>query len=79
MPIISVKDNQYNRWKRNKKIKERKKEPVERKLMPIISVKDNQYNRWKRNTKIKKKKKRTSGKEALVKGWEMNDFIECLS
>ena len=26
-----------------------------------------------------KKKKRTSGAEAIVKGWEINGFVECLS
>ena len=27
----------------------------------------------------KKRKKRTRGTEAIVKGWEMNDFVERLS
>ena len=44
--------------------------------MPIISAKDHENNRWKRNTK---KKKRTRGTEAIAKGWEINDFVECLS
>ena len=39
----------------------------------LVSVKDNENNRWKR----KAKKKR--GKEAIAKGWEINDFVERLS
>ena len=45
--------------------------------MPIISVKDNKNNRWKGNTKTNKQK-RTRGMEAVVKGWERNDFVERL-
>ena len=44
--------------------------------MPIISVKDDKNNRWKRNARTKK---RTRGKETIVKGWEINDFVERLS
>ena len=46
--------------------------------MPIIGVRDNKNNRWKRNAKKNKKKqrqKRTKGTEAIVKGWELNDFV----
>ena len=40
-----------------------------------ISVRDNKNNRWKRNARKKKKKtKEQGGTEAIVKGWELNDF-----
>ena len=42
--------------------------------MPIISIKSNENNRWRRNAK-----KRTRGMEAIAKGWEINDFLKCLS
>ena len=49
--------------------------------MPIISVRDNENNRCKRNKKNKTKKKRKTKTEktkrvteAIVKGWELNDF-----
>ena len=45
--------------------------------MPIISVIDNENNRWKRNTK--KEKERKIGTDAMVKEWELNDFVVCLS
>ena len=41
--------------------------------MLISSVRGNKNNRWKRNTKTKKRKK-NMGKEAIAKGWEINDF-----
>ena len=49
--------------------------------MLIISVKDNKNSRWKRDAKakFKKQKKRTRGTEAIVRGWEINDFVEHLS
>ena len=48
--------------------------------MPIINLKDNENNRWKFcKEKKKKRKKRTRGMEAIVKGWEINDFVERLS
>ena len=61
--------------------------------MPIISVRDNENSRWKRNTKkqnkaktkkktIRKKtaeKNKEGGLEAVVKEWELNDFIVHLS
>ena len=53
--------------------------------MPIISVKDNENNRWKRNAKKKKKKEKERKEqgggrgwgrtEAIVKDWELNDFV----
>ena len=53
--------------------------------MPIISVRDNE-NRLKRNEKKKKKKKKkkqrqkkTRGIKAIVKGWELSDFVLRLS
>ena len=41
---------------------------------------DNEYNRWKRSTEKKKKKKKKDRTEqgrteAIVKGWELNDFV----
>ena len=45
--------------------------------MPIISGRDDEGIRWKRNakkTKNKQRRKRTKGTEAVVKGWELNDF-----
>ena len=53
--------------------------------MLIISVRDNEYNnRWKTNakkkkTKTKKDRKEQWGTEAIVKEWELNDFIGQLS
>ena len=54
--------------------------------MPIVSVWNNENNKWKRNAgkkpenKTKKKtKKRTRGTKAIVKGWELNDFVVRLS
>ena len=59
--------------------------------MLIISIRDNENNRWKRNAKAKKQKKKTTatkkkqrqkrtwGAEAIVKGWELNDFPVQLS
>ena len=45
--------------------------------MPIISVRDNENNRWNRNSKkqTKTEKKGGEGTEAIVKEWEINDFI----
>ena len=50
--------------------------------MQIISVRDNENNLWKRNAKKPPKikiKKKTRGTEATVKGWELKDFVVCLS
>ena len=60
--------------------------------MPIISIKDNENSRWKRKAKTKQQKKQKNnskksnkdrkeqgGTEAMVKGWELNDFILHLS
>ena len=53
--------------------------------MSIISVSDNENNRWKRNinkqtNKNKNKDKKEPGEiKALVKGWELNDFVVHLS
>ena len=49
--------------------------------MPIISVRDNENNRWKRNAKINRDKggRTGGGTEAIVKGWELNDFVVHLS
>ena len=42
--------------------------------MLIISVRDHENNGWKRNA-TKKRQKRTRGTKAIVKGWELNDFV----
>ena len=47
--------------------------------MLVISVRDNENNRWKSNAKKQKNKKKKTVKnkgetEAIVKGWELNDF-----
>ena len=53
--------------------------------MPIIRVKDNENNRWKRNAKTKNKTKKIKTEsnkgemEAIVKGWELNEFLVHLS
>ena len=48
--------------------------------MSIISVEYNENDRWKRNAKKKKTNKdRKERGEALVKGWELNDFVVRLS
>ena len=47
--------------------------------MPIISARDNENNRWKRNGKKKRIKNKGRGKEAIVKGWELNDSVVHLS
>ena len=52
--------------------------------MLIISIRDNENSRWKRNTKKQQKKNRQKqkgarGTEAIVKGWELNDFVGHLS
>ena len=49
-----------------------------------VSVRDNENNRWKRNAKTSTatattKNKDRNGAEALVKGWELNDFVVRLS
>ena len=55
--------------------------------MSLSSVRDSENNRWKRDTKKKTEKnkqrqKRTrwwGGAEAIVGGWEQNDFVVHLS
>ena len=48
--------------------------------MSIISARDNENNRWKRNsTKKNKDRKEQGGTEAMMKGWELNDFVVHLS
>ena len=50
--------------------------------MSIISIRDNKNSRWKRKAKNNKKKqrqKKARGAEAIVKGWELNDFAANLS
>ena len=50
--------------------------------MPIVSARD---NRWKRNAKkvtnkqTNKDKQEQETPEAIVKGWELNDFVVHLS
>ena len=43
--------------------------------MSIIIVRDNENNRWKRNTKKKQRQKITRETKAIVKEWELNDFV----
>ena len=49
--------------------------------MPIISIKDNENSRWKRNSKknptknTNKDRKEQGGTKAIVKVWELNDFV----
>ena len=57
--------------------------------MPIISVRDNENSRWKTNAKnndnennnkeTNKDRKEQGGTEAIMKGSELNDFVEHLS
>ena len=59
--------------------------------MLIISVGDNENNGWKRSAKTKnktkkrqnnnnnKKTKEQGGTKAIVKGWDLNDFVVELS
>ena len=54
--------------------------------MPLISVRDNENNKGNRNAKKKqqqqKKQRKTEknkGEKAIVKGWELNDFVVHLS
>ena len=42
-------------------------------IMKIIDERETQKR--KNNKKIKQKQKRTRGKEAIVKEWELNDFV----
>ena len=51
--------------------------------MLIISARDNENNRWKRNAQKQqqqqqqnnKERKEQGGIEAIVNGWELNDFV----
>ena len=43
--------------------------------MLIINVRDDENNRWKRNAERKQRHKRTRGTKAIMKGWELNDFV----
>ena len=47
--------------------------------MPIIKVRDNENNRWNRNgkkiTKNKADRKEQRVTQAIVKGWELIDFV----
>ena len=56
--------------------------------MPTVSVRDKENNRWKRNAKkdnkqtnkqTNKDKQKQERTEAIVKGWEINDFAVHLS
>ena len=48
--------------------------------MPIISAWDNEINGWKRNATKKTKTERNKGvTQAIVKVWDLNDFVVCLS
>ena len=48
--------------------------------MRIISVRDNGNNRWKRNAKKKKKQRKKQGStKAIMKRWELIDFVMYLT
>ena len=50
--------------------------------MAIISIRGNENNRWKRNTHTNKKskdRKEQGETEAIVEGWELNDFVVHIS
>ena len=51
--------------------------------MLIISVRDDENKRWKRNAKknkqVNKDEKEGEGTEAIVKGWQLNEFVVHLS
>ena len=54
--------------------------------MSIISVRNNETSKWKRNAKNNsnnnnnnKDRKEQGGTEAIVNGWELNDFVVHLS
>ena len=51
--------------------------------MPIISVRNNKNIRWKRETQKTKKnnkdRKDKGEREAILKGWQLNDFVAHLS
>ena len=49
--------------------------------MPIISVRDMKIidEREKQTNKTNKDRKELGGTEAIVKGWELNDFVVHLS
>ena len=63
MLIISIKDKENNKWKKKKKKKKKKKTKKKKK----------------KKKKKKAKKKKIRGMEAIVKEWEINDFVERLS
>ena len=51
--------------------------------MLIISARDNENNRWKRNAQKQQQQQQQNNKErkeqgrieAIVNGWELNDFV----
>ena len=50
--------------------------------MSIISARDNENDRWKRYAKNKQSSKHKTQQrvtDAIVKGWELNYFVEHLS
>ena len=48
--------------------------------MLIISARDNENKGWKRNATKKKKTERSKGvTQAIVKVWDLNDFVVPLS
>ena len=47
--------------------------------MLIISVWDNENNKWKRKGKKTKTKRNNEVAQAIVKVWELNDFVVRLS
>ena len=47
--------------------------------MLIIGITDNENNRWKRHAEKKMKTEKTRETKAIVKGWELNNFVVHLS
>ena len=67
MPIISVRDNESNRWKRKTKNKDRKEQMCDRRY--------SESNRWKRKTKNKDRKEQRCDRR-YSEVWELNDFVK---
>ena len=43
--------------------------------MPIFSVRDNENNTWKEKAKKNETERNKGMTQAIVKGWELNDFV----
>ena len=69
MSIISVIDNENNRWKRN----------THTHTQTHTHTHTQTHKQTNKQTNKQKRQKRTSGTEAIVKEWELNDFVMRLS